>query len=351
MQRLTSGRVIDRRRFLVAGGVAAASLAAACAGAGEGERTGGDESATSSLGTGDSGVASNKLGAIGVQLFSIPRLLEQELDAGLALVAELGYREVELFGPYSFSTPAAIESWKAMGGRLGFSASGTYGLSPADFRAKLATHGLTAPSAHIELASLEQRPEQVGEAAQALGLRYLGISNIPAERRQTLDDYKRMADLFNAMGTRAKPYGFKVLYHNHGYGLAPLGGEIPFRVLMDRVDPAVFAAEMDLFWTTAGGADPVELLQAYPAHYRLMHVKDMKRQARFSGDGGDASQWMALFPEMTTAGNGVLELPRILGAAKRVGVEHFLVEQDLVEDARGALGASINYLKQVVLKG
>lgn len=344
---------MDRRRFLAASGAAVASLAAACAGAGDGARDGGvrGESATRSAEGGDSGVARNRLGAIGVQLFSIPKLLEQDLDGGLAMLSELGYREVELFGPYGFSTPEAIRSWKAMGERLGFTASGTYGLSPADFRAKLATHGLTASSAHIDLASLEERPEQVGEAAQALGLRYLGISNIPAGRRKTLDDYKRMADRFNEMGARAKPYGFKVLYHNHGYGLVPMAGEIPFRVLMDRVDPTVFAAEMDLFWTTAGGADPVELLTAYPAHYRLLHVKDMKTRARFSGDGGDASQWMALFPQMTTAGAGVLELPRILGVARRVGVEHFFVEQDLVENAREALGASINYLKQVVLEG
>ncbi len=333
---------MDRRQFLASSGTLAALVAAACSGARESAATG-DSAA------GGSAEASNRLGSIGVQLFSLPKLLEQDVDGALAMLAELGYQEVELFGPYGFSTPAAIESWKAMGARLGFTSSGTFGRAPQEFRALLEKHRLRAPAAHIELVSLLEQPDAVGEAAQALGLKYLGISNIPAERRKTLDDYKQMADLFNAMGGKAKPYGFKVLYHNHGYGLAPMDGEIPFRVLMDRVDPAVFAAEMDLFWTTAGGADPVELLQAYPAHYRLMHVKDMKERARFAGDGGDASQWMALFPKMTTAGSGVLELPKILAAAKRVGVEHFFVEQDLAENPREALGASIRYLRGVTL--
>lgn len=69
---------MDRRRFLAASGAAVASLAAACAGAGDGARDGGvrGESATRSADGGDSGVAHNRLGAIGVQLFSIPRLLE-----------------------------------------------------------------------------------------------------------------------------------------------------------------------------------------------------------------------------------------------------------------------------------
>ena len=102
---------------------------------------------------------------------------------------------------------------------------------------------------------------------------------------------------------------------------------------------------MDLFWTVAGGADPVALLDAYPRHYRLMHVKDMSKRARFPGDGNDPQQWFALFPLMTTAGNGVLDLPRILARAKRNGVEHFFVEQDLAAEPEQALGASIRYLR------
>jgi len=331
--------MMNRRTFLVAGGVALGAAAAWRS------RTIGANAQPS----GATDDAPDRLGVIGVQLFSLPKMLEQDLDGTLAMLAELGYGEVELYGPYGFSTPAAIESWQAMGARLGFTASGTYGRTPTEFRAILGRHGLKATSAHIELATLIERPDQVGEAAQALGLSHLGISNIPPEYRKTLDDYKRMADRFNEMGEKARPYGFKMLYHNHGYGFAPMEGQIPVRVLLDRVNPAVFAAEMDLFWTTAAGVDPVELLTAYPKVYRLLHIKDMSERARFAGDGGDASQWMALFPKMTTAGNGVLELPKILSAAKRIGVEHYLVEQDLVANPREALGASLRYLKGLEL--
>ena len=52
---------------------------------------------------------------------------------------------------------------------------------------------------------------------------------------------------------------------------------------------------------------------------------------------------------MTTAGNGVLDLPRILGHAKRNGVEHFYVEQDLAADPPAQLGASIRYLRATPL--
>lgn len=291
------------------------------------------------------GAGIERLGVIGVQLFSLPKMLERDFEGALAMLAELGYREVELFGPYPFSPPEAQARWKALGPQLGFSGSGYFGRTPREVRALLDRHGLSAPSIHIELDALEAGLGPIGEAAAILGHRYVGISNIPGPRRRTLDDYKRMADTFNTLGHQAAPLGFKILYHNHGYGLAPMEGKIPLHELLDRLDPSVVALEMDLFWTVSGGADPVEMLRRWPKLYRLMHVKDMSQRARFAGDGGDASQWMALFPLMTTAGNGVLDLPRILGEARRAGVQHFLVEQDNAADPRAQLGASIRYLR------
>ena len=49
-----------------------------------------------------------------------------------------------------------------------------------------------------------------------------------------------------------------------------------------------------------------------------MHVKDMKKKVHFSGDGGDSKQWIELFPYMTTAGNGVLDLKSILPKQRKM---------------------------------
>ena len=230
----------------------------------------------------------------------------------------------------------------AAGAAAGAAAAGLVAVGGADL-------GLPGLQRLVDrLDTLRDRLEQIGEAAHTIGWRYAGIAQIPPELRRTPDDYRRMADTLNAIGQRAKPMGFKVLYHNHGYGLTPADGQEPARLLFDRLDPDVVALEMDVFWTVAGGADPVALLDAYPRLYRLMHVKDMTRQARFTR-GGDMQDVMGLFPLMTTAGAGVLDLPRILGHAKRNGVEHFYVEQDLAADPPAQLGASIRYLRDLTL--
>jgi sugar phosphate isomerase/epimerase len=332
--------VDTRRQFLARAGAVAAALAAGC-------RSGAGKGTAPNASTPTAGA--DRLGPLGVGLFTLPKSLEKDFDGTLAMLAGLGYKEVELFGPYPFSTDGAKAGWQQASQTLGFSGSGFFGRTARQVRESLDRAGLGSPSMHVELDTLRDRLDQVGEAAREIGWRYCGIASIPEDRRRTLDDYKRMADELNAIGQRAKPMGFKVLYHNHGYGLTPMDGQVPARVVFDRLDPSVVALEMDIFWTVAGGADPVELLDAYPRLYRLMHVKDMSRIGRFTR-GGDMQDVMGLFPLMTTAGAGVLDLPRILGHAQKNGVEHFYVEQDLAADPPAQLGASIRYLRQVTLK-
>jgi hypothetical protein len=77
-----------------------------------------------------------------------------------------------------------------------------------------------------------------------------------------------------------------------------------------------------------------------------MHVKDMPRDVRFSGDGGDSGQWIELFPYLTNACSGVLDIDNILSHARQSGVEHFIVERDLAPDPEEDLKKSFSYLKE-----
>jgi sugar phosphate isomerase/epimerase len=197
---------------------------------------------------------------------------------------------------------------------------------------------------HTDLDTLQTKMDKLAEAAQLLGTEYVILPSIPDEKRKTLDDYKKMADAFNRIGEAAKKTGVKFAYHNHGYGLKEMNGQIPLKLILDGTDPSVVFFEMDLYWTTAGGADPIALLEDYKTRYHLMHVKDMSKKVHFSGDGGDSKQWIELFPFMTTAGSGVLDLKSILTKAKQTGVKHFIVEQDMVAEPEVALKKSYDYL-------
>lgn len=291
--------------------------------------------------------ASPLLKQIGIQFFSLPKMLEKDLSGTLAMLAKMGYKEVELYGPYPFSTEPARKRWDAVTPQLGFSGSGFFGHSIAEVKKLMKANGLKVPSMHTDLDTLKNNMGQLGEAAQQLGVEFVVLPAIPDEIRQTLDDYKRIAESFNQIGESAKKNGVKFTYHNHGYGISPVEGKVPLQIILDGTEPSLVYLEMDLFWTIAGGADPLVYLEKYKGRYRCMHVKDMSKAARFSGDGGNAQQWIALFPFMTTAGNGVLDLKTILAKASETGVQHFFVEQDMVAEPEIALRKSIDYLAKL----
>lgn len=281
---------------------------------------------------------------VGVQLFTIPTMLERSFPNAMKLLAAIGYSEIETFGPYDWSAPVAQERWRVTAQSLAFKGSGYFGLTPPAVRRLFDDLGLKSPSMHTDLESLRTRLGPMAEAAHVIGQRYVVLPAIPADERKDLDAYKRMADEFNQIGAKAASLGLRFGYHNHGYGLKAMNGVVPFELLVERTDPKTVFLQMDLYWVTAGGADPVQYLQRYKGRYYSVHIKDMASRQRFAGDGGDSAQWIALFPYIADAGQGVMDLPTILKAAKASGVEHYFVERDQSPSADETLRSSYRYL-------
>lgn len=281
---------------------------------------------------------------VGIQLFSVPKALDADFAGTIKMLAGIGYKEVEMYGPYTFSTQAAQDRWAAVTPSLGFKGSGFFGHTAAEVKDIMSSNGMSVPSLHTDLDTLQNAIDKLAEAAHTLGSTYVVLPAIPEEKRKTLDDYKKIAEAFNSIGENAKKAGIKFAYHNHGYGLAPMEGQIPLQVILKGTDKNLVFFEMDLYWTTAGGANPVDLFKQNPNRYNLVHIKDMKEKVHFSGDGGNSKQWIELFPYMTNAGSGVLDLKTILNTAKQYGVKHFIVEQDMVANPEVALKKSYDYV-------
>lgn len=286
-----------------------------------------------------------RLENLGVNLFSLPKMLETDFEATMKMIDGLGYREIEFYGPYDFSSQEDKDRWRAVTPNLGFSGSGFFGRKATEVRALLDELGLTTPSLHTNLNSLQTAMGPLAEAAHAVGAKYV---TLPSAKSETdLDGYKRQADEFNKIGKEAARHGLKFAYHNHGNGLKPLGDTVPFDLLMNATEHHHVCFEMDIFWMTAGGVNVTEFLDKYPGRFKLMHVKDMSKRVTFSGDGGDSKQWIELFPFVTDAGSGVLHLVEIIRHARKAGVEHFIVERDLAPEPEKNLGASIAHLSQL----
>lgn len=236
---------------------------------------------------------------IGLQLYTLRDLLEKDAPGTIKQLAAIGYKDVEIYS--------------------------LYGRTPAEFGQILKDNGIAASSGHYLLPVVKSEWEKRIEDAKTLGLRYMVIAILPPEERKSLDDYKKLAELFNKAGEATQKAGIQFCYHNHNFEFQTLGDTMPYDYLLKTLDPKLVAFEMDCFWVTHAGQDPVAYFKQHPGRFPLLHIKDMKDKPAPSQEL-DAK--MGLFAPV---GSGSIDWKRIFAAAKVGGMEHYYVEQDYCE--------------------
>jgi sugar phosphate isomerase/epimerase len=248
------------------------------------------------------------LETIGIQLYSLRRELARDFEGTLARIASIGYKEVEF--------------------------AGYFDRRPKEVRPILDRYRLSAPSAHVPIEVARQDWAGALAAANVVGHRYLVLPWLPPESRRTLDDFKRLASECNRLGQEAKRAGLRLAYHNHDFEFAPLDGRLPYDVLLAETDPARVGLELDLFWITKGGQDPLKYFARYPGRFEMVHVKDS------SGP-----------PEhhQVNVGQGTIDFGRILGRCQQAGIRHLFVEHDDPADPLVFARTSYDYLKRLEL--
>jgi sugar phosphate isomerase/epimerase len=233
---------------------------------------------------------------IGVQLYTVRGLVQNDLAGTLASIRKIGYRNVETF-------------------------VAEYKLSAKDLRAAILDAGLTVPSAHFGYNDFDSRFEY----AKELGVECIVCSMIPKTIANSADGYKRGAEQYNKWGEQAKKMGMRFGFHNHNVEFQDYGGVTGFDVLMRYTDPALVQWQMDCYWVAQAGHDPVEMLRTYGHRMQSLHLKDRKPNVPVSFNTGPDS---AHFVEV---GEGTLDWGTIFRVAVRDHVPWMFVEQDQTE--------------------
>ena len=249
--------------------------------------------------------ATNRISKIGVQLYSVRTLMEKDVEGTLAAVAGAGFTEVEF--------------------------AGYFNKTPAEIKAMLDRHGLVAPSVHAGDISPDAWAKSL-DAAHVIGHEYIVMPWIPEERRKTLDQWKAMAADFNRAATSAKAAGVQFAYHNHDFEFKTVEGKIPYDVLLAETDPNLVKMEIDLYWITKAGQDPLAYFARIPGRVPMVHVKD----------GKGAPDWA-----MTEVGSGAIDWKRIFARSQQAGIKHYFVEHDQPADPIASITTSCAYLKKL----
>lgn len=244
-----------------------------------------------------------KVGPIGLQLYTVRQMMEKNVAQTLNKIAAIGYSEVEF--------------------------AGYFGHSAQEIAVMLADNGLTAPSAHIGIDDFEHNFEQILDSVDVVGHKYLVLAWLPPKDR-TLDRYKEIIDNLNKNGEKAKAAGVQLAYHNHNFEFENIDDEIPYEMILTQTDEKLVQLELDLFWFAFAKQDPLKVINRYPGRVPAVHIKDMGKNRK-----------------MVNAGTGTIDFMRVFQASKKAGIKHYFVEDDETKDITGTIEAGYDYLSKV----
>ncbi len=242
--------------------------------------------ATSSLQAGSEPAIGKKM-KTGIQLYSLRDVINTDLSGTLTALSKFGYNSLEAYGfdGAFFNIPA--KEFMKMCDDLGME--------------------ITSTHAGINIDNAAMLSEKAAEA----GLEYLILPSFSGRPDKTLDDYKKVALEMNKIGEITLKSGIQFGYHNHNHEFAPLEGTLPYDTLLNETNPALVSFQMDIYWVTKGGQDPLLYFEKNPGRFQTWHIKDM-------GNDGDSC----------IVGNGKINFKELMKHSKKAGLKRFFMEQE-----------------------
>lgn len=248
-----------------------------------------------------------KVKNVGIQLYTVREAMLSDAQGTLEKLAKIGYTE--------------LESARSEKGNY-------YGLSTQEVVKICKDLGMTMRSGHVHI---DENWEKSIEQAAEIGQEYLVCSSLPSEG-QTVDNYKKVADIFMKAAEDCKRAGLTFGYHNHDYEFEKEDETVLYDVLLDNTDPELVKMELDLGWVVVTGNDPVDYFKKYPGRFPLWHLKDMKKE----------------HPESTEFGKGLINIKEMMRNAKDSGMKYFFVEQEeYANNAMESIRHNFDYLMKL----
>ena len=245
---------------------------------------------------------------IGLQLYTIRDAMGKDPAGSLKKVSDTGYKYVEL---------ADYKNGKF------------YGYEPIEFKKLVNDLGMEILSSHAGFGpkgiSLDDAKKMAEDHAK-LGAKYC-MQPYVNDSDRTIENYHYMVSEINKVGKVMKEYGILYGYHNHNFEFENINGVVPyFDIFLKDLDKDLTTMELDLFWATKAGQDPVEIFNKYPGRFQLFHMKDMYTK--------EAPFFKTASKDFAPVGEGVIDFKRILAAKDIAGMKYMIVEQDSTKDGK-----------------
>lgn len=262
---------------------------------------------------------------VGLQLYTIRDAMTADVKGTLQKVSNLGFKNLEL---------------------ANYADGKFYGYSPSEFKTMVNDLGMDIISSHTQVEAegitIDNAKKMADDHAK-LGVKYC-VQPWVNEEDRNIETYKKMIADWNEVGRIMKGVGIQFAYHNHNFEFANIDGIVPYYdIFMPEMDADLITMEIDMFWVSKAGQDPVEMFKKYPGRFGLFHFKDMyaKEQPFFD----------VIKDDISPVGEGVIDFKSIMAAKDIAGMKYLFVEDDNQGNGKPfeALEKSINNITTKIL--
>lgn len=270
-------------------------------------------------------IVDRKTFGVGIQLYTLRDAMAADVAGTLKKVSDIGYKNLEL---------------------AGYADGKFYGFAPAEFKKMVNDLGMEVLSSHAAVESTGITPETAKVMADAhaeVGVKYC-VQPWVNDQDRTIDTYKKMIADWNEVGRIMKGVGIQFAYHNHNFEFANINGVVPYYdIFMPEMDADLITMELDLFWASKAGQDPIAMFNKYPGRFQLLHFKDMKTKQEPFFD--------VIKDDVCSVGEGVIDFKNILTAKEVAGAKYIFVEDDNQGNGKPfeAIETSINNIVTKIL--
>ena len=251
--------------------------------------------------------------SLNVQLYTVRDAVSKNLEGTLERLAGLGYKNIELYGYNGTFFGKTVSEFKTILGNTGIKVLSSHHTTGIAMKGK---------------GTLSDGWDKAVEDIHAIGAEYMVCAFLfPNER--TPENYKSLPAMFEKAATATKAAGIQFAYHNHDFEFEKLDDTLVYDFLLKNTPGDLVKMEMDLYWISKAGQDPVAYFEKYPGRFAMWHVKDMEAGTK----------------AITEVGNGTIDFDRIFKARKKAGLKYWFVEQDTSKrDMFESLTISRDYL-------
>ena|SRR5579884_11019 len=273
---------VSRRRFLQAGGAAAALT---------GVRT----------------LLADPLGLpVGTQTWPVRQLIKQDFPGTLKELSSAGYQTIEMCSPPGYKS-------------MGF--GGLAGMKGSEVRRMIEDSGLRCESCHFGFGEFKNSLDDRIAWAEGMGLKQMILSTFGVSDKATLDDWLHAVDIYNPIAERIQKAGFQAGYHNHDFEFKKYGDTLVYDELMKRFDPKLVKMQFQVAVISIG-YHAEDFFNKYPGRFISMHCND----------------WSPEQKKFVPIGKGVVDWKKVFTAAKTGGIKNYFVEVDTPEETMESAG-------------